>query len=200
MVAIMNEQGFALFDTPIGRCGIAWGERGIIRVQLPEADARLTRERLLRHCPAACEAPPPLDVQRAVDSIVALLGGDASELSAVALDLSDVRLDMERVPELHRRVYAVARTIPPGATLSYGEIAARLGEPGAAREVGQALGQNPFPLVVPCHRVVAAGGKLGGFSARGGVGTKLRLLALEGVPVTTPLPLFDDVPTPRSRA
>ena len=84
------------------------------------------------------------------------------------------------MPALARRVYEVARTIPPGATLTYGEIAARLELPGAARDVGQALGRNPFPLVVPCHRVVAAGGRLGGFSARGGAATKRRLLAIEG--------------------
>ena len=177
----MTARGFALFDTAIGRCGIAWGRRGVVGARLPEA-----RERLLQRFPGARGAPPP-DVQRAVDGIVALLRGEASDLSAATLDT-------DRVPPFDRRVYEVARAIPPGATLSYGELATRLGEPGAAREVGQALGQNPFPLVVPCHRVVAAGGKLGGFSAPGGVATKLRLLALEGVPVTPPLPLFDDVP------
>jgi methylated-DNA-[protein]-cysteine S-methyltransferase len=116
---------------------------------------------------------PPLDVQRALDGIVALLLGEASDLSAVALDL-------DRVPPFHRRVYEVARTIPPGATLSYGEIALRLGAPGSARAVGQALGRNPFAIVVPCHRVLAAGGKVGGFSANGGIATKLRLLSIEG--------------------
>ena len=105
-----------------------------------------------------------------------MLGGEARDLSAIALD-------MERVPPFHRRVYAVARTIPPGATLSYGEIAARLGDRGAARDVGEAMGQNPFPVIVPCHRVVAAGGRVGGFSATGGVTTKLRLLEIEGAQV-----------------
>ena len=124
-------------------------------------------------------------MQRAIDAIMALLRGEASDLSAVPLD-------MEGLPTFDRRVYEVARAIPPGGTLSYGEIAARLGEPGAAREVGRALGQNPFAIVVPCHRVVAAGGKLGGFSANGGVATKLRLLALEGAPVNGVLPLFED--------
>ena len=190
MATTMTTHGFALFDTVIGRCGIAWGERGIVGVQLPEPREHETRRRLLRRCPGAHEAPPPPVVQRAIDAIVALLGGEASDLSAVALD-------MDRVPSFDRRVYDVARTIPPGATLSYGEIATRLGEPGAARAVGRALGQNPFAIVVPCHRVVAAGGKLGGFSANGGVTTKLRLVALEGAPVNGVLPLFEDALGPR---
>jgi methylated-DNA-[protein]-cysteine S-methyltransferase len=165
--------GFTLFDTPIGRCGIAWGERGILGVQLPEAGERETRARMRRRFPDARELPALPAVRRAIESIAGLLRGDASDLSGVALD-------MERVPPFHRRVYAAARKIPPGATLTYGEIAARIGAPGAARAVGQALGRNPFALLVPCHRVVAAGGKAGGFSANGGVTTKLCLLALEG--------------------
>ncbi|WP_437962869.1 methylated-DNA--[protein]-cysteine S-methyltransferase (plasmid) [Sorangium sp. So ce119] len=169
----MTPHGFTLFDTAIGRCGIAWGERGVAFVQLPEARDSETRARVLQRLPGALEAPPPPDVQRALDAIVALLRGEASDLSAVALD-------MERVPPFHRRVYEVARTIPPGATLTYGDIAGRLGAPGSARAVGQALGRNPFPIVVPCHRVLAAGGKVGGFSGSGGVTTKLRLLAIEG--------------------
>jgi len=174
----MRTYGFRLFDTAIGRCGIVWNECGVAGVQLPEARAPETRSRLLRRFPDAREAPPPPDVQRALDGIVALLRGEASDLSAVALD-------MEGVPPFHRRVYEVARTIPPGATLSYGAVAARLGAPGAARAVGQALGRNPFALVVPCHRVLAAGGKAGGFSANGGVATKLRLLAIEGAAAGT---------------
>jgi methylated-DNA-[protein]-cysteine S-methyltransferase len=180
----MTAHGFALFDTAIGRCGISWGGRGVLGVQLPEAREIETRARLLRRFPGAREASPPPDVRRAVDGIVALLRGEASDLSAVALD-------MDRVPPFHRRVYEVARTIPPGATLSYGDVAARLGEPGAARAVGQALGRNPFAIVVPCHRVLAAGGRVGGFSATGGVTTKLRLLAIEGARANGTLPLFD---------
>ena len=170
---MMAAQGFTLFDTAIGRCALAWGGRGVVGVQLPESREPATRARVLERCPAAREAPPPPQVQRAVDAIVALLRGDASDLAAIALD-------MDRVPPFHRRVYEVARGIPPGATLSYGELAARLGAPGAARAVGQALGRNPFAIVVPCHRVLAAGGKVGGFSANGGIATKLRLLAIEG--------------------
>ncbi len=180
----MNAEGFSLFDTPIGRCGIAWNGRGIAAIQLPEARESETKARLLRRLPAASEAAPPPEVLQAQDCILALLRGEAG-------DLAEIVLDMDRVPPFHRRVYEVARTIPPGATLSYGEIAARLGAPGAARAVGQALGQNPFAIVVPCHRVTAAGGKLGGFSAAGGIATKLRLLSLEGGPASGTLPLFD---------
>src|SRR5262249_29656053 len=157
-----------LFATAIGTCGIAWSARGIVGMQLPEATEPATRARLLRRCPGVSEAAPPPVAQRAIDGIAALLRGEA-------IDLTTVELDMEGVLPFNRRVYALARTIPPGATLTYGEIAARIGEPGAARSVGQALGSNPFAIIVPCHRVLAAGGKIGGFSANGGVATKRRL-------------------------
>ncbi len=175
---------FALFDTPIGPCGIAWGEGGLVGVQLPEARAFGTRARMLRQFPGAQEAPPPPDVHQAIDDLVALLGGEATDLSAVALN-------MDQVPPFHRRVYEIARTIPPGATLSYGDIAARLRAPGAARAVGQALGRNPFPIVVPCHRVLTSDGRIGGFSATGGIATKLRLLSIEGARANSAATLFD---------
>jgi methylated-DNA-[protein]-cysteine S-methyltransferase len=164
--------GFALFDTAIGRCGIAWGDRGVVGVQLPEAGEAETRARLQRRFPEAREASPPPQVRSALDGIVVLLQGEPSDLSAV-------RLDMARVPPFNRRVYEAARTIPPGETLSYGDLAARLGDRGAARDVGKALAQNPFAIIVPCHRVLAVGGAIGGFSAPGGIATKHRLLAIE---------------------
>lgn len=179
----MTTLGFALFDTVIGRCGIVWGGRGVVGVQLPEARDGDTHARMLRRFPEATEAPPPAEIQRAVDAIVALLQGDTSDLSSIVLD-------MDRVPPFHRRVYGAARGISAGATCSYGEIADWIGAPGAARAVGQALGRNPFALVVPCHHVLAAGGKAGGFSAAGGVATKLRLLAIEGVRASDELTLF----------
>ena len=157
----------------MGTCAIAWNPRGVAGVLLPEASASATRARLLRQFPGAHESAPPPDIQQAIDGMAALLRGERIDLSFVALDL-------EAVPEFHRRVYEITRMIPPGATLSYGEIASRLGERDAARAVGQALGRNPFPIVVPCHRVVASGGKTGGFSAPGGASTKLRMLAIEG--------------------
>lgn len=186
----MTDRGFLLFDTPIGTCGIAWGDRGVIGVQLPEGGEAAARARLGRELPDSRESTPPPEIERAVDGIVALLNGEARDLSFVALD-------MREIPPFNRRVYEVARTIPPGVTLSYGEIAARLGEPGAARDVGAALARNRFAIVVPCHRVVAANGKLGGFSARGGLKTKLRLLSIEGVQAPGTNPLFERGPLAR---
>jgi len=180
----MPAQGFTLFETPIGRCGIAWGERGILGVQLPEGREGETRARLQRQFPDAQESTPPPDVRRAVGDIVALLRGESPDLGAIALD-------MTRLTLFHRRVYDIARAIPRGATRSYGDIATELGMAGSARAVGQALGRNPFPIVVPCHRVLAAGGKMGGFSANGGVRTKLRLLRIEGFHANGGPTLFD---------
>jgi methylated-DNA-[protein]-cysteine S-methyltransferase len=177
--------GFCLFGTAIGACGIAWTANALAAVQLPEADEHGTRQRLLRYTGAAPEAPPPSFVLRAIERIRGLLAG-------VADDLGDLPLELEGVPEFHRRVYAVTRAIPPGKVLTYGELAARIGEPGAARAVGQALGRNPFAPVVPCHRVLAAGGRPGGFSAEGGAATKLRMLDIEKARLGTERGLFDD--------
>lgn len=151
---------------------MAWSERGVVAVRLPERDAAHTRARLLARFPAAREVTPPRAVQDAVDAVAAHLRGERC-------DLSRIELDMEGVSAFYRRVYDVARTIPPAETLTYGQIAERLGVPGAARAVGQALGRNPFAIVVPCHRVVGSGGRIGGFSAEGGMRTKRRLLSIE---------------------
>jgi O-6-methylguanine DNA methyltransferase len=180
----MTAHHFSLFDTPVGRCGIAWGERGVIGIQLPEGRETQTRARLVERFPGATEAAPPAQVQQARDAIVALLHGKSADLGVIALD-------MEQVSPFYRRVYETARGIPPGTTLSYGEVAALMGAPGSARAVGQALGKNPFAIVVPCHRVLAAGGKVGGFSANGGIATKLRLLAIEGAHANAQGPLFE---------
>ena len=171
----MTPASFALFDTAIGRCAIVWGARGVIGVELPAATEAATRARLLRRHPQAGEAAPPSEIARAIAGIVALTGGERR-------DLADIVLDLDGVPEFNRRVYAIARTIAPGSTLTYGAIAARLGE---------AMGQNPIPIIVPCHRVVAANRKTGGFSAPGGVATKLRLLAIEGAQLDEAPTLFD---------
>lgn len=181
----MTTPGFSLFDTAIGRCAIAWTDGGIYGVQLPEASDRQTRLRLRRPA-GAREATPPPQVQCTVDAVVALMEGRRSEPDALAL----VLLDMQDVPLFNRRVYEVTRAIAPGTTLTYGEVAARIGEPGAARAVGQALGHNPFAPIVPCHRVLASGSGAGGFSARGGVSTKLRMLLIEGAAFGAP-GLFD---------
>jgi methylated-DNA-[protein]-cysteine S-methyltransferase len=162
-----------LFDTPIGRCGIAWSARGITRVRLPEASLA-----------AAAGGDPPPTIRDAIDRLQTLLSGAPA-------DLSGVPLDDAAVPEFHRRVYEIVRRIPAGETRFYGEIAAELGETGAARAVGQALGRNPWPIIVPCHRVLAAAGRPGGFSAPGGTATKMRLLEIDGASVTRSLP-FDE--------
>ncbi|HVW29298.1 MAG TPA: methylated-DNA--[protein]-cysteine S-methyltransferase [Polyangiaceae bacterium] len=164
---------FALFDTSIGRCAVAWSARGIVGIQLPEGGDAATRARIQKRFPGAQSAEPPAKVKTAISDMQALLKGEARGLESI-------ELDMDGVPPFHRRVYAVARAIPPGRTSSYGEIATRAGAPGGARAVGQALGRNPFAIVVPCHRVLAAGGRTGGFSANGGVATKLRMLSIEG--------------------
>ena len=169
----MTAIGFGLFDTVIGHCGVAWGERGLAGVQLPEADEALTRARMRRRFPGWVEAPAPPQVLVATARVAALLRGERD-------DLRDIALDMSGVSAFEVRVYDLVRGIAPGRTLSYGEVAALLGQPGAARAVGRALGRNPFAPVVPCHRVLAAGGRSGGFSAQGGVATKLRLLRGEG--------------------
>lgn len=178
---------FSLFETPIGACALVWRSGHIIGAQLPETDEDAARLRLARRFPDAEAAPPTGFIQAAIADIAALLAGEPR-------DLSHLPIDLDGVPAFNRRVYEVALTITPGETLTYGAVAARIGEPGAARAVGVALGQNPFPIIVPCHRVLAAGGRTGGFSADGGVATKLRLLTIEKAR-TSPVPgLFDALP------
>jgi methylated-DNA-[protein]-cysteine S-methyltransferase len=187
----MTGRCFTVFDTAIGSCGIAWSEAGIVALQLPEADAATTRDGLKRRMPDAVEAPPPAEVAKAIAGIVALLSGECR-------DLRDVVIDERAIPAFNRRVYAIVRQIPRGETMTYGEVAERLGDKLLARAVGQAMGENPTPIVMPCHRVLAAGGKnggykAGGFSAPGGAATKLRLLTIEGAQPGEPT-LFDDLP------
>jgi methylated-DNA-[protein]-cysteine S-methyltransferase len=183
----MTATAYTLFDTAIGACGIAWGENGILGLQLPEGDAEKARARLARRFPGAHESVPPPPVDGAIAEIRALLAGEARDLAGVALDMRDVGA-------FERHVYEIARAIPPGRTLTYGEIAARLGDKALSREVGAALGRNPFPIVVPCHRVLGTGGKTGGFSARGGVDTKMKMLQIEGATTTDAPMLFDALP------
>ena len=175
---------YTLFETAIGTCGVVWGPRGLTGVHLPDQDPARTRASLEHRFPGAAPADAPPDVQQAIDGIVALLRGEKR-------DLRDIALDFDALPAFNRRVYEIARTIDPGSTLTYGEIAWRLGSPGTARAVGHALGQNPWPIIVPCHRVLAAAGRIGGFSAPGGVATKRKMLQIEGVDgVQTPPRLF----------
>ena len=176
---------FTLFDTAVGACALVWGERGIVGSALPEASAAATRARVRRRFEAAAETAPPTDLRLVTERIQALLRGRAD-------DLADIPLDLRGLPAFSLRVYTLARGIPPGQTRSYGEIATALGEaPPVARAVGQALGANPFPIIVPCHRVLAAGSRAGGFSAPGGTRTKLRLLEIEGAALGGTRGLFD---------
>lgn len=177
--------GFCVFDTAIGPCGIAWRQGLIAGVQLPEGDEARTRARMQRRFPAAPEAPPPPEV-------AAIVGRMRRSLEGEPDPMLDVPLDLGGIAPFQRRVYEVTRAIAPGRTLTYGEVAAAIREPGAARAVGQALGHNPFAPIVPCHRILASDGRPGGFSAHGGALAKLRMLAIEGARLGGTASLFDD--------
>lgn len=171
---------FATTPTTLGVFGVVWTERGIVRTWLHDRTDARTREQIHRAFPTASEGAPPARVAAAMSDVAALLAGEPRALL-------DPDLDMHAIPDFDRRVYELARTVPPGETITYGEIARTLGEvPMRARDVGQALARNPFAPIVPCHRVVAAGGRLGGYSAPGGAATKRRLLELEGAAIVAP--------------
>lgn len=176
--------GLCTFDTAIGPCGIAWTPDAIASAQLPEADREATLRRMKRRHPEAGETAPPEWVLRVIGRVRALLEGARD-------DLADVPLAWNDEPEFNRRVYEITRAIPPGRTLTYGDIARRMGDIGAARAVGQALGHNPFAPIVPCHRVLGAGNSGTGFSATGGVATKLKMLEIEGAQLGAQPGLFD---------
>ena len=179
----MHATAFAIFDTALGPGAVAWNDAGVRGMALPDADEVAQRAYIARRHPQADEARPPPPVAEAIAVVQALLETGRGDLSAVPLDLSGT-------PPFHRQVYEIARTIPAGETLTYGDIARRLGDVARSREVGQALGRNPIPIIVPCHRILAANGKAGGFSAPGGVDTKLRLLTLERARTTAEPSLF----------
>jgi methylated-DNA-[protein]-cysteine S-methyltransferase len=168
----------------VGRCGIAWGAGGVVCVQLAEARELDTRRRLLRTYPEARETRPPAGVDNAIEGIVALLRGQPC-------DFSDVVLDAHGIPPFNRRVYDATRNIPRGETLTFAELAKKLGASGASHAVGQAINRNPFTIIVPCHRVLAAAGETDVSCAYGGVITKRRLLSLEGALAKSGPTLFD---------
>ena len=180
----MAGRGFTVFDTGIGRCGIAWSDGGVVGVQLPEAREIETRRRLFQLYPEAREMRPPLNVEIAIEGIVALLRGQVS-------DFSDVTLDFNGIPAFNRRVYEFARAIPRGETRTYGEVAASLRASGAAHSVAQAISKNPFMLIVPCHRVLEAGSYADRISPYGGSISKRRLLSIEGAISLGSKTLFD---------
>jgi methylated-DNA-[protein]-cysteine S-methyltransferase len=180
----MAGRAYSIFDTGIGRCGIAWGDLGIIGVQLPEARELDTRRRLFQLYPEARELRAPVNVEIAIEGIAELLRGGTA-------DLSDVTLDMTGIPAFNQRVYAFARSIPRGETRTYGEVAAHLRASGAVYSVAQAIARNPFLIIVPCHRVLEAGHYADKISPNGGVISKRRLLSIEGTHPTTSKTLFD---------
>ncbi|MBU6459062.1 MAG: methylated-DNA--[protein]-cysteine S-methyltransferase [Bradyrhizobium sp.] len=169
----MSGRAYTIFDTAIGRCGIAWGQSGIVGVQLPEVREIDTRRRLFRLYPEARETRPTADVEAAIEAIAALLRGDNGDFSRVTLDTGGIH-------PFDQRVYQITRRIPRGETTTYDEIAIRLGASGAVRSVTQALGRNPFVVIVPCHRVLEAGGYADTMSPYGGLISKRRLLSIEG--------------------
>lgn len=179
----MTNPQFAQFATPIGTCGIAWAQGGIVAVQLPGANETSAMARLHRRFPDGAPADPPSEIAAIIDRITAFLAGGEDSLA-------DLPLDFGQVSAFEAAVYREARAIPAGETATYGALAARLGDVNQARAVGQALGRNPWPIVIPCHRVTGAEGRMGGFSAPGGRVTKLRLLEIEGALAPESLPLF----------
>jgi methylated-DNA-[protein]-cysteine S-methyltransferase len=178
---------FSLFPTPLGACGIAWSGETVVATHLPEKSDVATAARLAARTSGAVKGEPPPAIQRAIASIVALLAGERTDLTFIACDFS-------KIGPFATQVYTATRAIPPGATLTYGAIAEQLGDKLLAQKVGQALGRNPFPIIVPCHRVMGANGRLTGFSANGGVETKLRMLAIEGARLGEASGLFGELP------
>ena len=168
-------QQYHVFGTAGGFCGIAWNAVGITRFQLPAENASATERNLLRRVPGAEPATPPQSVLDTVSAVRRYFAGEET-------DFSNVELDLAGQAEFFMRIYAAARRIGWGQTSTYGTLAREIGVgPEAARGVGQAMANNPIPLLIPCHRVLAAGGKVGGFSAPGGAASKIRMLELEGV-------------------
>jgi methylated-DNA-[protein]-cysteine S-methyltransferase len=180
-------EGYALFATAIGRCALVWRGGLVVGAALPEATDERARARLARRFPNAVEAAPPPVAAAAIASIVRLLAGGGTDLSGIALDL-------DRGSDFDRSVWQAARRIPCGEVRSYGDVAREIGAPGAAQAVGVALGRNPVPIIIPCHRILAADGKSGGFSAPGGVATKFRILEIEGARRPGEPELFEALP------
>lgn len=175
--------GHAIFSTALGFMGIAWNERGLTRLCLPQSSAESLERRLMRleDVPGKRfeEGTAPGWVGELIEAIKAYAAGET-------IDFSDVPVDLDGVDDFRLAIYDAARKLSFGETTTYGELAKRAGHSGLARETGAALGANPVPLVIPCHRITAVGGKIGGFSAPGGSATKEKMLAMEGVRVGPP--------------
>ncbi len=173
--------GHAVFETALGFMGIAWSAAGLTRLCLPEKRRDSVERRLTRTAGhgTAASTPAPAWVVELIQAIEAYAAG-------AAVDFSGVPVDLGGMDDFHRAIYAAARRLGFGETTTYGELARRADHAGLPRETGAALGANPVPLVIPCHRILAAGGRIGGFSAPGGAATKERMLALEGVSLGPP--------------
>ncbi len=171
----MKADSYAVFETASGFCGIAWGGNGITRFQLPTDNAAATERLLLRRMSAAKGAEPTPDIAGVIEMVRRYFEGSE-------VDFSDLNLDLDGQDDLFKEIYALARRLHWGQTTTYGALAKEIdADPRLARDVGQAMAKNPIPLIIPCHRVLAAGGKVGGFSAPGGAASKIRMLQLEGV-------------------
>jgi methylated-DNA-[protein]-cysteine S-methyltransferase len=175
-------QRYFIFETAGGFCGIAWSDAGITRFQLPTGSAEATERILRRRMRGAAPGTPTAEVRDAVAAVKRYFSGEET-------DFSGFKLDLGQQDAFFSQVYTAARRVGWGQTTTYGTLAKELGAgPEAARDVGQAMARNPVALIIPCHRVLAAGGKVGGFSAPGGSATKIRMLELEGVRVAPPQP------------
>lgn len=173
---------YAVFETDAGFCAIAWSDAGVTRFRLPDRSADAAERGLLRRAPGATRAEPPETIAAVIADARRYFAGERIEFDAVPLDLAGQA-------DFFRRIYQALRAVGWGHTTTYGALAKELGAgPEAARGVGQAMAQNPIPLIIPCHRVLAAGGKVGGFSAPGGAQSKVKMLALEGIDLSPPPP------------
>lgn len=177
---------FSLFPTALGDCGMAWRDDLVVATRLPGKSSADTGGQLAARTGATSGEPPPA-IRLAIAAITALLEGEGTDLSFISCDFSGI-------DPFATKVYAATRAIPAGQTLTYGAIAVQLGDKRLAQEVGKALGRNPFPIIVPCHRVIGANDRLVGFSAYGGVQTKLKMLAIEGARIGEAPGLFDELP------
>ena len=177
-----GQRRYAVFDTAAGWCGIGWNDAGVVRFHLPEKTMAAAERAMQRRMADAVAGDPPPAVAAAIAAARRYFEGEREEFA-------DVVLDLDVADDFFRRIYAAARTLGWGRTTTYGTLAKELGAgPEAARDVGQAMAKNPVPLIIPCHRVLAAGGKIGGFSAPGGSVAKQRMLEMEGVSVGPPPP------------
>ncbi len=171
----MKADSYAVFETALGFCGIAWSDNGITRFQLPTEYAAASERLLLRRMSGAKVAEPTPDIAGVIETVRRYFEGGE-------VDFSDLNLDLDGQDDLFKQIYALARRLHWGQTTTYGALAKQIDtDPRLARDVGQAMAKNPIPLIIPCHRVLAAGGKVGGFSAPGGAASKVRMLELEGV-------------------